>query len=287
MAKIKVMLISGVAGAGKTTFASVCEEKGYHVIEELPVSMIPALLEIFKSKPDEYAANALFVNISKLEDAQELLKNDDSLEVHVIGLDCSKEVLLNRFRLTRHIHPLQPKGHSLEEALEMDEEAMKKTRPFYDIYIDTTGLSEKDLRKRAGAILGDQKSLLSVTFSSFGYKYGLPRDAEIVIDARVLINPYWVPSLTRLTGRDQPVIDYIRQDPNTALMLTKLYDILDHYFEHAVEEGRAYCAVDIGCSGGQHRSVFVAEELYAHYKERYACTIYHREISRYVEDEKD
>lgn len=285
--KMKMVLVSGVAGAGKTSFASVCEEKGYHVIEELPVSMIPSLLDVFKAHPEEYAKNALFVNIVKVEDAAKLLKADDAFDTTVVGLDCTRDVLLTRFRLTRHIHPLQPKGYTLEEALEMDEKAMKEIQPLLDIYIDTTGLTEKDLRKKAAAILGDKQSQLSVVFSSFGYKYGLPRDAEIVIDARVLTNPYWVKELSRLTGLDQPVIDYIKKDPKTALMMDKLYGILDSYFETAIEEGRSYCTVDVGCSGGQHRSVFVAEELFAHYKNQFACTVYHREINRYVEDEKD
>jgi RNase adapter protein RapZ len=287
MEKMKMVLVSGVAGAGKTTFASVCEEKGYHVIEELPTSMIPSLLDVFKAKPEEYAKNALFVNIVKIADAAELLRADPAFDTTVVGLDCSRDVLLTRFRLTRHIHPLQPKGYTLEEALGLDEKAMKETQPILDVYIDTTGLTEKDLRKKAAAILGDQQSRLNVIFSSFGYKYGLPRDAEIVIDARVLKNPYWVKELSRLTGLDKPVVDYIRADPKTPMVLQKLYDILDPYFESAVEEGRNFVTIDIGCSGGQHRSVFVAEELFAHYKNRYACTVYHREINRYVEDEKD
>src|SRR5574344_1341094 len=223
MDKMKMVLVSGVAGAGKTSFASVCEEKGYHVIEELPVSMIPSLLDVFKANPAEYAKNALFVNIVKLEDAATLLRADPAFDTTVVGLDCSRDVLLTRFRLTRHIHPLQPKGYTLEEALEMDEKAMKQTQPILDLYIDTTGLPEKDLRKKAAAILGDKQSQLNVVFSSFGYKYGLPRDAEIVIDARVLANPYWVPELCRLTGLDEPVREYIESDPKTKVFLTKLF----------------------------------------------------------------
>lgn len=285
--KTKILLVSGVAGAGKTTFASVCEEKGYRVIEDLPVSMIPSLLEIFKADPEEYFKNAIFVNISKVSDALEMLKKDPSFDVKSVGLDCSKEVLLNRFRLTRHIHPLQPKGYTLVESLELDEAAMKKTRPLYDLYIDTTGLTEKDLRKKAAALLEDGAPCLHIIFASFGYKYGLPGDADVVLDARVLRNPYWVPELTRLTGLDKPVVDYINADPSTAKVLNDIYAYLDDYFYHALEEGRTFCSIDVGCSGGQHRSVFIAERLYAHYKDSYACTVYHREISRYVEDEKE
>jgi UPF0042 nucleotide-binding protein len=287
MAKITLVLVTGVAGAGKTTFASVCEEHGYHVIEEFPTSMIPSLLEVFKKEPESYDKVALFVNIAKIEDAAEIVKKDEAFDVTVVGLDCSKDVLLTRFRLTRHIHPLQPKGFSLMEAIEADAKKMEETRPIYDVYIDTTGLNEKDLRKKASALLGQGENKLHVVLSSFGYKYGLPRDAEVVIDARVLANPYWVKELSRLTGLDKPVVDYIRKDPKTAPFLEKLFGLLDDYFAQAVEEGRSYVVVDVGCSGGQHRSVFIAEEIFAHYKNQYACTIYHREITRYVEDEKE
>jgi len=287
MAKIRLVLVTGVAGAGKTTFASVCEEHGYHVIEEFPTSMIPSLLDVFKKDPENYDKVALFVNIAKVEDAAAVLKKDDSLDVIVVGLDCSKDVLLTRFRLTRHIHPLQPKGFSLMDAIDADAKKMEESRPIYDVYIDTTGLNEKDLRKKASALLSEGESKFNIVISSFGYKYGLPRDAEIVIDARVLANPYWVKELSRLTGLDKPVVDYIKKDPKTAPFLSKLFSLLDDYFAQAVEEGRSYVVVDVGCSGGQHRSVFIAEEIFAHYKNQYACTIYHREITRYVEDQKE
>lgn len=287
MAKIKLVLVTGVAGAGKTTFASVCEERGYHVIEEFPTSMISSLLDVFKKDPVNYDKVALFVNIVKIEDAAKIVRADDSFDVTVVGLDCSKDVLLTRFRLTRHIHPLQPKGFSLMDAIDADAKKMEETRPVYDVYLDTTGLNEKDLRKKAAALLSEGGSKLNILISSFGYKYGLPRDAEVVIDARVLANPYWVKELSRLTGLDKPVVDYIRKDPKTGPFLEKLFALLDAYFAQAVEEGRSYVVIDVGCSGGQHRSVFVAEEIFAHYKNIYACTVCHREIARYVEDEKE
>jgi UPF0042 nucleotide-binding protein len=285
--KIILFLVTGVAGAGKTTFASVCEEKGYHVIEDFPTSMIPSLLDVFKREPEVYDKVALFVNISKIEESAEAIKKDPTFLVTTVGLDCSSDVLITRFRLTRHIHPLQPKGYSLSEALAADAEKMEETHPLYDIYIDTTGLTEKDLRKKAAALLDRTSSKLHIIISSFGYKYGLPKDAEIVIDARGLINPYWVKTLSRMTGLDQPVIDYIESDQHTTNFMGKLFDLLDDYLARAVEEGRSFVVLDVGCSGGQHRSVYVAEKIFAHYKNVYACTLYHRELSRYLEDEKD
>ncbi|MCH3909792.1 MAG: RNase adapter RapZ [Bacilli bacterium] len=284
---IKLLIVTGVAGAGKTTFASVCEEFGYHVIEEFPTSMVSSLLEVFKKEPDVYDKVALFVNISKVVEATKLAKSDPFFDTRVVGLDCSIDVLMNRFRLTRHIHPLQPKGYSLPEALDADMKKMQETRSVYDVYIDTTSLTEKAFRSKAVAVLGEDKNKTHIIFSSFGYKYGLPRDAEVVIDARFLINPYWVKELCHLTGLDQPVIDYIEKDERTKDFMSKLYSLMDSYLKRAEEENRTYIVIDIGCSGGQHRSVYVAQSLYERYKNIYSCQIIHRELSRHNEDEKD
>lgn len=287
MNKIKLVLVTGVAGAGKTTFASVCEENGYHVIEEFPTSMIPSLLELFKNEPETYSHVALFVNIAKVDEAAKTVRSDDSFASSLVGLDCQKEVLLTRFRLTRHIHPLQPKGYSLIDAIDADAKKMSEARPLFDFYIDTTGLREKDFRKKASAILSEGDGKIHLMITSFGYKFGLPCDAEIVIDARCLVNPYWVPELSRLTGLDQPVADFIAKDPKTGVFLEKLYSLLDDYLSQVVEDGRSFVMLDVGCSGGQHRSVFVAEQLQKHYQNQCHCIVCHREISRYVEDEKE
>ena len=287
--KVRLVIVSGAAGAGKTTLASVCEEHGFYVVEDLPSKMLPALLTVFQNDPSTYGKAAMFVNISVAAEIISVAKQNPAFEVVSIGLDCSIDTLLNRFRLTRHIHPLQPRGYTLMEALKEDETAMEKCRPSFDVYIDTTNLTEKDLRKMAGHLLDqeDGKKPITVVFSSFGYKYGLPRDAEVVIDARVLANPYWVEGLSALTGIDQPVIDYIDKDPKTKPFLDRIYDLLGHYIEGSVEDGRSFIFIDVGCSGGQHRSVYVAQHLYEHFKDKYNCSVTHRELARYREDGKD
>jgi UPF0042 nucleotide-binding protein len=286
--KIRLVICAGVSGAGKTTFASVCEEYGYYVIEDLPVSMVPSLFKLFKEKSERFAKDAIFVNIGVVSEVIALAKKEADFEVVSVGLDCAYNDLLNRFRLTRHIHPLQPKGYTLDEALRDDEAKMKEARQYFDIVIDTTGLSPKDFHKLAAYyIAGENAGKMNVVFSSFGYKYGLPRDAEVVLDARVLANPFWVPELKNLTGLDKPVQDYIDKDPKTEPFITKICGLLDDYFLASAEEGRNFLFVDIGCSGGQHRSVYVAQKLYEHYKDHYNCTVSHRELSRYQEDRKD
>jgi len=285
--KIDLIIISGVAGAGKTTVAHVCEEKGIYVVEDLPKELFPSLCEIFKNNPLSYPKVAIVIPISDAEYIISLAKADPAFETRAVGLDCSNDSLLSRFRLTRHVHPLQPKGYSLDEAMRIDAELMKRARPCFDIYIDTTGLTEKDLRKLViNALLDITLGAITVVFSSFGYKYGLPRDAEVVIDARILANPYWVAELSHLTGLDQPVIDYIRRDPKTEPFLQSLYALIGGYIKAAYNESRNFCFIDVGCSGGQHRSVFVAEQLYEHFRDEYHCVISHRELTRYIDDEK-
>lgn len=285
--KIELIVITGVAGAGKTTVAHVCEEKGIYVVEDLPKELFVSLCEVFKQNPLAYPKVAVVIPISDAEFIIRLAKSDPLFEVRAVGLDCSSDSLMSRFRLTRHVHPLQPKGYSLDEAMRIDAELMKRSRPCFDIYIDTTGLTEKDLRKLIiNALLDITLGAITVVFSSFGYKYGLPRDAEVVIDARILANPYWVSELSHLTGLDAPVIEYIKKDPKTEPFLQSLYSLIDGYIKAAYNESRNFCFIDVGCSGGQHRSVFVAEQLYEHFKDRYHCVISHRELTRYIDDEK-
>lgn len=285
--KIELLLVSGVSGAGKTTMASVCEEHGYYVTEDIPSSIIPSLIAVFKREKQQYSKVALFVDLPSFKEAVAFVKSDAEISASIWGLDCSLDILLTRYRLTRHIHPLQPKGFSLTEALQADAKFMEQDLPLLDVYIDTTGLTEKALRIKASALMEKRSHNLSLVISSFGYKYGLPRDAEIVIDSRSLINPYWVPTLSHLTGLDKPVIDYISKDPYTKGFMDKLLALLDDYLTHSEKEGRTFVIVDVGCSGGQHRSVFVAQTLYEHYKNDYDCTVYHREIARYKEDDRE
>jgi RNase adapter protein RapZ len=288
MSKIRLIIISGVAGAGKTTVASVCEEHAYYVVEDIPLKMFPSLLDLFKKEPANYSKVAIFVSLDNAEDFIKTAKTDPHFNVSALGLDCSIDILMGRFKLTRHIHPLQPKGYTLIDALKSDERLMGQVRSYFDIYLDTSGLSEKDLRKLTSHFLGDKKSMrMNVCFSSFGYKFGLPRDAEVVIDARVLKNPYWVPELSRLTGLDKAVIAYIDADPKTSPFMKKLFSLLEDYLLAAEEEGRNFVFIDIGCSGGQHRSVYVTERLYDHFKNKYNCAVTHRELSRYVDEDRN
>ena len=278
--KIKLLLVTGCSGAGKTTVASVAESLGYYIVEQIPFALAESLIDVFKNDPQTYGKVALFVNLDKFEKIYNVIKNQEGVELKTWGLDCSFDGLMSRFRLTRHIHPMQPRGLTLEEAIANDRSIMDKLRPLFDIYIDTTSMSEKYFRAYAGTIIGEEKSKLFIFFSSFGFKYGLPRDSEIVIDARLLPNPYWVKELRPLTGLDEPIKEYIEKSEVTEKFLNGLYSGLDLFFEEMIKQGKGYVSVNVGCTGGQHRSVYIAQTLYDHYKDKYKCTITHRELSR-------
>ena len=278
--KIKLLLVTGCSGAGKTTVASVAESLGYYIVEQIPSSLALSLIDVFKKEPQTYGKVALFVNLDKFERVYNAIKEEEGIELKTWGLDCSFDELMSRFRLTRHIHPLQPKGYTLEEAIGNDRTNIDKLRPLFDIYIDTTSMTEKYFRAYAGTIIGEERSKLFVFFSSFGFKYGLPRDSEIVIDARLLPNPYWVKELRPLTGLDQPIKDYLEQSEVTSKFLNGLFGNLDLFFEETIKQGKGFVSVNVGCTGGQHRSVYIAEALYEHYKDKYKCSINHRELSR-------
>ncbi|OPZ32279.1 MAG: glmZ(sRNA)-inactivating NTPase [Tenericutes bacterium ADurb.BinA155] len=160
---------------------------------------------------------------------------------------------------------------------------MERVRPLADLYIDTTGLQSSDLRKTVFSALDSESGTrMAVIFASFGYKYGIPQDAEIVLDTRIVPNPFWVKGLKTLTGLDQPVIDFLDAQPECPELFQKMCDYLDFYLPRLQKEGRSFVFVDIGCSGGQHRSVYFAEKLYQRYKKTYLCSINHRELPRYT-----
>ena len=277
----KVFLLTGVSGAGKSTISHVFEEFGYRIIENAPNVVLPALAEEI-IKNDAYERTVLIVEIRHAAHAISILRQLPNLEVLVCVLDCSPHELLTRYRLTRHIHPLQAKGLSLEDCLEKDAFDMQNVRPLADLYLDTTGLSVSELRHIAFAHLAPAGDKMVVTFSSFGYKYGIPQDAELIFDCRNVPNPFWDPKLRSLTGLDQPVIDFLKAHEETDELFKKMTDYLDYFLPSAKVGGRNYVNVDLGCSGGQHRSVYFAQALYEHYKGKYICFVSHREMKRYL-----
>lgn len=279
---IDVILLSGASGAGKSTLCHAFEERGLRLIENVPLDVLPTCVDAMVQNESYYAKSAIILTLDQFKDAQIYLRKREDIHLSVILLDCGQHELLSRFRLTRHVHPLQSQGLSLEEAIGKDKETIASLRPVADLYLDTTGLEPSALRELALAnIEGEEGGHLVVRFTSFGYKYGVPRDAETVFDCRNVPNPFWVKELRPLTGLDQPIIDWLESHEETEESYQEMATYLTYYLEKARKDKRNYVSISLGCSGGQHRSVYFAERLYNHFKKEYKAFVNHREIARY------
>jgi UPF0042 nucleotide-binding protein len=279
----KFVILTGVSGAGKSTISHAFEERNFQIVENIPYEVFPSFLRTIDQNPLKFEKVECVVRLDDAAKIIPLVRADKLLETQVIVLDCSVPELRSRYRLSRHIHPLEAAGMTLEQAITHDKKTMGQVRPLADLYIDTTGLQSNDLRKTVFTSLDAEKGTkMAVVFASFGYKYGIPQDAEIVLDTRIVPNPFWVKGLKELTGLDRPVIDFLDAQPECPILFQKMCDYLDYYLPRLEKEGRSFVFVDIGCSGGQHRSVYFAEKLYQRYKKQYLCSINHRELPRYT-----
>ncbi|CAM2817033.1 RNase adapter RapZ [Erysipelothrix tonsillarum] len=281
MEKQKVVLVTGLSGAGKTSAMAVLEDMGYHCIDRFPVFMIEELVrDIEVMKDGTYSNLALSVNAADFDVFYRTFKNAEC-ELTVLFLDASKEQLLLRYKYNRRNHPLivANLANGLEEAIDAEIEEFSNIKSRASIIIDTTFLTQQNLTsriKRFFKIEGNQS--LSLSFISFGYRKGLPMDADLVFDVRFLNNPYWEESLRSMTGNDKPVFDYVINDDKTQEFLKYLTQFLDYAFERYIEESKHLLTVAIGCTGGQHRSVSIVNWLYENYDKQYNTLKDHRDM---------
>lgn len=279
--KIKLAIITGLSGAGKTCTLSSFEENGFLIIENVPNSLIDNLFKEFKNNPNSYTKVALSVRLMNVSKVIELAKTYAEIDLCVVVLDCSKDVLLERYKLSRRIHPLQLEGKTLEESIDFEKENIRKLKEIADYYIDTSKFTPNDLKKYLiDNVFEDNDKKMSVNFVSFSYKKSVPQDVESVFDVRILPNPFWVKELKELTGLDKKIVDYILSFDVTHVYLKKLTDYLDFYLDEVKKTGRKLLTVGITCSGGQHRSVMVAEYLKKYYEKTYNTFSMHRDLKR-------
>ncbi len=278
---IQLALITGVSGAGKTFVLSCFEENQYYVIDNIPLSVVPSLLKEFLKKPDQYKKVALAVNLSYARKVYELVKLQKEFSTIFLGLDCSKEVLIERFRLTRRLHPEEHQGLTLEECLAKDKKNILALREYFTHYVDTSKFSLQDCRQFLNEnVFTSIEGKLNVNFISFGYKKSVPQDIETVLDVRILPNPYWVKELRYKTGLDKEVKDYIFSSPITTEFLKYALNYLDFFLGQVANSGRKMITIAIACSGGEHRSVAIAEYLKKHYSKLYHTSVSHRELKK-------
>ncbi len=284
---MKLVIVSGLSGSGKSVALHTLEDLGYYCIDNLPAGLLGALVTELSNASSPVARAAVGIDArnltQSLADINATLEDLQSRQIdsEILYLSCETDTLLKRFSETRRRHPLTYDGLSLAEAIEREQQLLEPIAQCADLSIDTTQTTLHQLRDLIGERLvrrGDNS--LSLLFESFGYKHGIPVDADFVFDARCLPNPHWEPELRRLTGRDQAVCDFLQQEDSVEAMYASLRGFFEQWIPAFAADNRSYLTVAIGCTGGQHRSVYLTERLAAHFRQRYpGVAVRHRELS--------
>lgn len=286
---MQLVIVSGLSGSGKSTALHVLEDVGFNCIDNLPVSLLPALLAQIQIHKDKEQSFAIGIDVRNAwQDLRifpsmiETLK-EANLPFHVLYLDAQPRVLIQRFSETRRKHPLSDKHTNLEEAIAAEQGLLEPIRDSADQLIDTSHLNLHELRDLVKErVVGRHQSTMAILFESFGFKNGLPVNADIVFDARCLPNPHWKAHLRPLTGKDQPVIDFLEEH----LTVREMYQDMEHYLARWLPRyeanNRSYITIAIGCTGGQHRSVYLSEKLQRHFAQQYSdVQVRHRDIHKH------
>jgi UPF0042 nucleotide-binding protein len=283
-----VVLVSGMSGAGKSTAMSILEDMGYHVIENFPIQLLSLLVDMIETSTDpRYSYIALSTSAADFPVFLRTLKGQ-GIEVRVMFLDAADSVLIHRYKQTRRIHPLllSNTANTLEEAIAVERQMLSQTNNSSFVTIDTSFTSAHDIKQMIEQYFSkDAAPSFSISFVSFGYKYGVPMDADLMIDVRFLPNPYWEPKLRIFSGNDDNVYHYVMDNPETQEFLKRLLSFLDYSFAQYVKEGKNHFTVAIGCTGGQHRSVAITNFLYDHYKTTYHVYKSHRDEKEWLTHE--
>ena len=281
----RVILVSGMSGAGKSTATRILEDMGYHIIDNFPVQLLSLLVDMIENSTDpRYSYIALSTSA---EDFPAFLRGikGEGIEVRVLFLDASDSVLIHRYKSTRRTHPmlLSNTANTLEEAIGVERTMLSKVINNSFVTIDTSFLTEKEMKNTLNQYFAKGAApSFSISFISFGYKYGVPMDADLMIDVRFLPNPFWVPELRPYSGNDKCVYDYVMEKPETKEFLKRLLSFMDYSFKEYVKEGKNHFTVAIGCTGGQHRSVAITNFLYDHYRNTYHSYKQHRDEKKWI-----
>lgn len=281
----RVILVSGMSGAGKSTATRILEDMGYHIIDNFPVQLLSLLVDMIENSTDpRYSYIALSTSA---EDFPAFLRGikGEGIEVRVLFLDASDTVLIHRYKSTRRTHPmlLSNTANTLEEAIGVERTMLSKVINNSFVTIDTSFLTEKEMKNTLNQYFAKGAApSFSISFISFGYKYGVPMDADLMIDVRFLPNPFWVPELRPYSGNDKCVYDYVMEKPETKEFLKRLLSFMDYSFKEYVKEGKNHFTVAIGCTGGQHRSVAITNFLYDHYRNTYHSYKQHRDEKKWI-----
>ena len=285
---MKFILISGLSGAGKSKAASFLEDMGYYVVDNMPAALIPKFAELCMASPGRYDKVVLVTDIrggptfDGLFDALDKL-HDMGCDYKILFVEASVEAIIKRYKETRRNHPLSKTGRSLEEAVQLERSALEPVRQRAEYIVDTSALPTAKLRGEMLRLFGsgDTASAMSVSVISFGFKYGIPIEADLVFDVRFLPNPYYIAELRHQTGLDQGVWDFIFGYQQTRDFMKHLEGLIGFLLPLYVEEGKTALVIGVGCTGGHHRSVAITRALAEFIRQKgYSAAENHRDMTR-------
>lgn len=284
---MRFVIVTGMSGAGKSTALKMLEDAGYFCVDNLPVKLIEPFAKLTIEEAAEIAKVALGLDVrsgSAISQVDEVLESLDQKGYHyeILFLDADDEWLIRRYKQTRRTHPLARNGR-VESGIAEERKRMAFLKERADYLLDTSGMLTRELKNELDSLFLDERAIqnLTVNLVSFGYKHGIPSDADLVFDVRFLPNPYYVDELKNKTGQDEDVWAYINASPDAETFLTKLTDMLSFLIPLYVAEGKYQLVIGIGCTGGHHRSVGVAEQLYKRLSgSEFALSLEHRDIER-------
>lgn len=275
---MQLIVVSGVSGSGKSIALKVLEDSDYYCVDNLPARMLPHLTELLQADGHERVAISIDVRgrepLNTLHEQVQVLK-DRGIDLRLLFLDTNTETLVKRFSETRRRHPLSSDERTLHEATELERQLLADIGNIGH-RIDTSDLSPNVLRSWVKDLVSLDRSGLTLLFESFGFKHGIPLDADYVFDIRCLPNPHYDPELRPLCGQDEPVIRFLQSDENVRDMLADIHRFVEKWLPCFVRDNRAYLTVALGCTGGQHRSVYMAEELARAFRSEYQVLVRHR-----------
>jgi len=283
------LVISGLSGAGKSQASKLFEDLGYSCVDNLPPALLDHFLALRREEPERYRRAALVLDIragdpaAAIGRAREALEADGS-RLELIFLEASDASLVSRFSETRHRHPLEADRSGVQSSIAEERRILARTRALADHVVDTSGLSIGQLKDRLFALVPREvrPDELRIDIVTFGFKYGIPLEADLVFDVRFLTNPYWEPTLKPLSGLEEPVRDFVMQQPAASRFLELVAELLDLTVPAYRREGKEQLRLALGCTGGYHRSIALAEELARRLGERddVRVSVFHRELGR-------
>ena len=277
---MQLFLISGLSGSGKSIALKVLEDSGYYCVDNLPAVLLATLVDHLQDAG--YSSIAVSIDVRSANSVQHLPPlllqiEQQGIDIHILFLDAQTDTLVKRFSETRRLHPLSDGDRTLPECVSHERELLAEISNIGH-HIDTTELNPNALRAWIKQFIKVDRARLTLLFQSFGYKHGIPLDSDLVFDVRCLPNPHYDPKLRPLTGRDTAVIEFLENAAGTRTMFGDIRDFVERWLPSYIADNRSYLTIAIGCTGGQHRSVYLAEKLARHFEHQQQVLVRHREL---------